>query len=80
MFVEKEKSGIRPIFVVETHSEALVSRIGYLIKQGKISHKDVQVLVFSRNVEDSSVVSDIQESHFHKDGYLVNWPYGFFGY
>ena len=72
--------GIEPIFLVETHSEAFISRIGYMIKRGQISPDDVQVLIFSRDVDNSPEVSDIQVSYFHEDGYLLNWPYGFFGY
>ena len=74
------KSGIRPIFVVETHSEALINRLGNLVGKGKISSDDIQVLIFSREGSGDSVVTNIHTSYFHEKGYLVEWPYGFFGY
>ena len=74
------EGGLDLIFVIETHSEALVSRLGYLIKKGQISPDDVQILIFSKEEDNKRGGSEIRTSHFHEDGYLINWPYGFFGY
>lgn len=60
--------------VIETHSEALVNKIGDLIYQGKIDASAVQIVVFGEREGEG----DVSLSHFDQDGVLVNWPYGFF--
>lgn len=78
----KGESSVRrtsPLFVVETHSEALINRLGELIEEGELSSKDVQVVVFSADQERDSRTS-VDTSEFNKDGSLRNWPYGFFNY
>ena len=74
------EAGIQPIFLVETQSEAFISRLGNLIKRCQISPDDVQVLIFSKDIGNSSEVSEIYTSYFHEKGNLVDWPYGIFGY
>ncbi len=64
-------------FVVETHSETLVNRLGELIGNGKISHSDVQIVLFEADGS-SEHVTTVRTSSFNEDGELVNWPYGFF--
>lgn len=61
--------------IVETHSEALVNRLGELVAEGKLDPADVQVLVFERNESGSSTV---RRSDFDEQGVLQNWPIGFF--
>lgn len=61
--------------IVETHSEALVNRLGELVAEGKLDPADVQVLVFERNESGSSTV---RRSEFDEQGVLQNWPIGFF--
>jgi hypothetical protein len=69
--------GSRIHFVVETHSETLVNRLGELVGAGKLNHADVQIVLFE---PDSSVeqVTTIRTSSFNEAGELVDWPYGFF--
>lgn len=61
-------------FVVETHSETIINRIGHLISQGKISENDVQILIFEPDGDRTSVKTAI----YDKEGLLSGWPYGFF--
>lgn len=63
-------------FIVETHSEALVNRLGQLVAEGVVPHEDVQVLVFEDDKENA--VTTVRISPFDKDGVLQNWPFGFF--
>lgn len=63
-------------FIVETHSEALVNRLGQLVANGDVPHEDVQVLVFEDDKEQA--VTTVRISPFDKDGVLQNWPFGFF--
>lgn len=64
-------------FVVETHSETLLNRLGELVAKGHISTRDVHVLLFDDDITDidSTVVRTVT---FGEDGELVDWPYGFF--
>lgn len=62
--------------LVETHSEAIVNRIGRLIADGELDSGLASVVLFesSRNGKGSSV----RTSLFDSKGYLEDWPYGFF--
>ena len=62
--------------VVETHSEAIVNRIGRLIADGELDSDLAAVVLFesSRNGKGSSVRTAL----FDSEGYLEDWPYGFF--
>lgn len=71
--------GKRTTFVVETHSEALINRLGELIETGKVSPDDVQVVIFSSDGETSDRTT-VELSKFNGDGSLENWPFGFFNY
>lgn len=61
--------------VVETHSEAIVNRIGRLIADGELDSDLAAVVLFesSKNGKGSSV----RTSLFDSKGYLEDWPYGF---
>lgn len=71
-------TGVRPniTFIVETHSESLINRMGDLISQGEISHNDVALYVFEKGSDDD--ITKITPASFDEDGILVNWPIGFF--
>ena len=64
--------------LVETHSEAIVNRIGeWISREGSdgIPRSDCQILVFRK---DRAGTSQIQRASYDEQGYLKNWPYGFF--
>jgi predicted ATPase len=61
-------------FVIETHSETIINRIGRLVHEKRISASDVAVLI----VEKEAGFSTVATASFDDDGFLVNWPYGFF--
>jgi len=63
-------------FIVETHSEALINRMGDLISQGAIDHNDVALYVFEKGIDDD--VTKITPAAYDADGILKNWPIGFF--
>ncbi|PIF38647.1 LOW QUALITY PROTEIN: AAA ATPase-like protein [Burkholderiales bacterium 23] len=68
-----------PVFVVETHSETLINRLGELIEEGKLRAEDVQIVIFSS--EDGNLNSTrIETSNYDAEGVLENWPFGFFSY
>lgn len=63
-------------FVVETHSEALINRLGDLIYSKVIPADMVAIYIFQR--DSSTEATNITRSHFDSSGSLVNWPIGFF--
>ena len=69
---------IKPTYLIETHSESLINRLGQLVRKGKIDHDDVQILVFSKDEEVSEITTEIREVRFNEEGNLTNWPFGFF--
>ena len=68
--------GISLRVVAETHSEALINRLGQRIASGKFSPDDAAVVLFEP--DGSSGVSTVSTATFRRDGFLENWPFGFF--
>ncbi|WP_398497916.1 DUF3696 domain-containing protein [Variovorax sp.] len=62
--------------VAETHSPALVNRLGTLIAEGKFNSKDIQILLFEQ--DEVTGQTTIRTASFDSEGILSNWPYGFF--
>ena len=65
--------------IVETHSEALINRIGELIEKGNLKFSDVQIIIFG-DESDPDDKSYIRTAEFDELGRLQNWPFGFFNY
>lgn len=68
-----------PYFVVETHSKAMVNRLGELIENRVVSSDDVQIVLFSKQRQKPNSTK-IHTTTFSEDGTLLEWPYGFFNY
>lgn len=64
-------------FIIETHSETLVNRLGQLISEKKIDADDVQVVLFEPD-DGQDRLTKIRISRFGSEGQLIDWPYGFF--
>lgn len=70
-----KKVSINLKIVIETHSETIVNRIGYLIYKKKLQKEDVNIYMFNKlNTNITEVVHD----SYDDDGFLENWPSGFF--
>ena len=65
-------------FVIETHSETLVNRLGRMIGEGKLSQDDVQIVLFEPDEDGDERRTSVRIANFGEDGQLINWPYGFF--
>jgi predicted ATPase len=63
--------------IIETHSELMLNRIGYLIaKKYKDFNKDlVNVLIFDHT---DSHDSNVRSTSYTTEGFLSSWPVGFF--
>lgn len=64
-------------FVFETHSKAMIDAIGECIEdtQFKFTHEDVAIYIFDKNEKNET---EIKTSTFDSEGYLIDWPVGFF--
>ena len=77
--VAAPKNGRKPVgisFLVETHSETLINRLGELIAAGSFPAQDIQIVIFEADSDDLYTVTQL--ATFSEDGALNNWPYGFF--
>jgi predicted ATPase len=70
------QSGVDLRFILETHSETMVNRVGHHVNKGNLRPSEVNVVVFAKQSADE--FSDITVSDFAPSGFLENWPYGFF--
>ena len=74
----KDKNSRRDThFLIETHSETMINRLGELIFQGQITPADVQIVIFSADLEKERT-TQVRVVKFDKEGQLIDWPYGFF--
>ena len=62
--------------LIETHSETIVNYFGRAIARGMLKPEDVSVIMFEKNVVEN--VTAVKNSSYDRDGFLLNWPYGFF--
>lgn len=60
--------------IFETHSETMINRLGLLIAYGKIDKEEVNVLVFNKENNITTVTSN----SFNQKGLLLGWPGDFF--
>lgn len=81
VFVEAVSRSKRPThYIIETHSESLINRVGELIEEGKVDASDVQIVIFSNDDELNSSSASVDISTFNDRGHLNDWPFGFFDY
>lgn len=71
---EAIKNRIDLKIIFETHSEAMINRIGRLISANKFDEKNVNILVFDKEGGNTVVNSKM----FNEKGLLMGWPMGFF--
>lgn len=63
-------------FVLETHSETIINRLGNMIYKNKISNEEVGIFIFDKELGDEN--TKIQFGQYDEEGFLKNWPVGFF--
>lgn len=62
--------------IIETHSETIINRVGEAIAKEEFVKDDVNVYLF--NAKNEGFDKSIETSSYSGEGYLLNWPYGFF--
>lgn len=68
--------GIDLRLIIETHSETLINRFGHQIANKNFDNDDVNVVLFDRKKSGDPV--NIRVASYDDDGFLNNWPLGFF--
>lgn len=64
--------------ILETHSEAVISKTSQMIISQQISNIDVGIHCFEQNIAQRK--TKIRKAEFTEKGTLKNWPFGFFEY
>lgn len=62
--------------LIETHSETIVNYFGRAIARELLNPNDISVILFEKETDQS--VTTVRNSNYDADGFLTNWPYGFF--
>ena len=82
IIMDIKKRDKRLSIIIETHSEALINAIGEEIANKKTFEKnDVKIILFNASSEfhsEEAQTSYIKEASYDSEGYLIDWPYGFF--
>lgn len=63
-------------FVIETHSDVIINKIGQLIAEGEFNSENTSVVLF--NAQHEGLDKYVENTSYSSDGYIKNWPYGFF--
>ncbi len=74
--VIKNEQGKNIKFIIETHSEPIIDKIGELIENDPIMRDKVNVLLF--NATHEGMDKYIESVKYGEDGVLQKWPIGFF--
>lgn len=65
-----------PRIIIETHSEAIINRIGRRIREGVLPPDFVNIVLFEKGVDNKE--THIAQTRYNEKGQLENWPIGFF--
>lgn len=71
-----QEHGRRLQLIIETHSETIVNQFGSAIARGRLAPSEASLLLFEKDYE--SNITTVHTSAFDRDGYLNDWPIGFF--
>lgn len=75
--IRLSKSKKIPLTIVfETHSQTIIDTLGDCIENNKLDPQDVNIVLFDKDNDNST--TNIKFSHFNNEGFLQQWPIGFF--
>ncbi len=63
-------------FLIETHSQDILNSVGLSVANGQFDSSLVDIYLF--NAQRENMNNYIEKATFTKDGFLDNWPIGFF--
>lgn len=70
------KANIDLRLIIETHSETIINRLGHRIANGDAKRQDINVVIFEK--EDANAPAQVTTAEYDEEGFLTNWPFGFF--
>ena len=70
------KSNLDIRFIIETHSQDILNNVGLSVANGQLDASLVNVYLF--NAQRENMRNYIETASYTKDGFLDNWPIGFF--
>lgn len=73
-YAKEHKRNIKIIF--ETHSNTMIDTLGEAIEEKMISSNDISIVTFEKSSPKEKTL--INKAYYDDDGYLCNWPIGFF--
>lgn len=73
-YAKENNRNIKIIF--ETHSNTMIDKLGECIEENVLNSEDVSIVSFEKESFNTKTI--IKRAHFNKEGYLINWPIGFF--
>lgn len=62
--------------ILETHSQTIVNYFGRSIARGQLKADDISLILFEKKPGEN--LTTVHKSYYDNDGYLNDWPYGFF--
>lgn len=71
-----EKNGYQLQLLLETHSQTIVNQFGRSIIAEQLKTDDISVLLFDKGF--GEIQTTVRVSNYSSDGFLENWPIGFF--
>ncbi len=72
-----KKDNIPPInFIIETHSGAILNKIGDMVLKDVVTDEDISLLIFNRN--ETNGITEIKTTKYNEEGYVEEWPIDFF--
>ena len=69
-----KNKGLDIKFIIETHSETMINRIGRHIVEELFEPQDINLLIFEKHDKETEII----EAKFNNRGRLEKWPFGFF--
>ena len=69
-------NGFQLQLLLETHSETIVNYLGRAVAKGLLDPDDISVVLFDKQMQ--SKITTVRNSKYDQNGFLENWPYGFF--
>lgn len=63
-------------FIIETHSEAIVNYLGRQMSENNLTEENLNLYVLNK-IEGNTIFDKME---FTSDGYIKNWPIGFFSF
>lgn len=70
------ENGIDLRLIIETHSEQIINRLGRRVSESKMDPDAIAVVLFDK--PGFALPTSVETGSFDNEGFISNWPYGFF--